>query len=138
MGRLDDVRRTARTEAGKPLAKAIEFAEAAQTALCDNRWNAAGLSAVHAGISAADAALIASAGIHSISQDHGAVVLLLDDQVPEFTATQRRQLGGLLKMKNRIAYEQRLLTEVEARQLVDHAKRLTRWARGVVGGHSQT
>jgi len=35
-------------------------------------------------------------------------------------------------MKNQVAFEQRLLTYVEARQLVDQAMRLTRWAEGVV------
>jgi hypothetical protein len=101
----------------------------------ESRWNAAGRTAVHAGICAGDAALIASAGIRSTSPDHGVLVKLLDDQVPEFTGGQRRQLGGLLKMKNVVAYEQRPLTEAEARQLVDHARRLTAWAIGVVEGH---
>lgn len=130
-----ETRATPRAEALKPLAKCVEFAEAAHAALGDSRWNAAGLSAIHAGISAGDAALIASAGLRSASQDHGVVVSLLDAQVPEFTATQRRQLGGLLKMKNRVAYEQRLLTETEARQLVDHSGRLVNWARQVVSHH---
>lgn len=35
-------------------------------------------------------------------------------------------------MKNVVAYEERLLTENEARQLVDQARRLTRWASDVV------
>jgi hypothetical protein len=38
---------------------------------------------------------------------------------------------GLLRMKNVVAYEQRLLSETEARQLVDHARRLVRWSSGV-------
>ena len=38
-------------------------------------------------------------------------------------------------MKNAVAYEQRLLSEIEARQLVDHAKRLLRWAEQVVESH---
>jgi len=62
-------------------------------------------------------------------------VTLLEQQVPEFTATQRRQLGGLLKMKNQVAYEERLLTDVEARQLLDHAVRLARWAERAVDAH---
>ena len=113
----------------------MEFATSAKSDLRETRWDSAGLTAIHAGISAADAAIIASAGLRSTSQDHGAVLQLLDDQVPEFTATQRRQLGGLLKMKNRVAYEQRLLAETEARQLVDQADRLARWAQRVVNDH---
>ena len=135
MPRSDDLRSTPRGDARAALAKCHEFTVTAQGALGAGNWNAAGLNAIHAGIAAADAALIASAGLRSASQDHGAVITLLDQQVPEFAATQRRQLGGLLKMKNQVAYEQRLLTEVEARQLVDQAARLARWVTGVVTDH---
>ena len=135
MARLEDIREAPRNEARKPLAKCVEFFDASQAALNAGRWDAAGLAAIHAGICAGDAALIASAGIRSVSKDHGAIVSLLSDQVPEFTTTQGRQLGGLLKMKNRVEYEQRPLTDLEAKQLVDQASRLARWAEHVVADH---
>jgi len=115
--------------------KADEFVASAKDALEESRWNAAGLNAIHAGICAGDAALIASAGLRSASQDHGATIQLLDDQVPEFAKSQQRHLAGLLRMKNQVAYEQRLLTQTEARQLVDHADRLVRWSGDVVDNH---
>ncbi|MDZ4064352.1 MAG: hypothetical protein U1E22_06745 [Coriobacteriia bacterium] len=127
-----ETRATPRGHAAQSLTKCIEFSESAQAALGDRRWNSAGLDAIHAGVAAADAALIATAGLRSISKDHGAAMDLIETGVPEFTATQRRQLAGLLKMNNQVAYEQRLLTEMEARQLVDHATRLAKWATGVV------
>ena len=135
MPRRDDVRAATRSDARAALVKCLEFMATAQDALGSGKWNSAGLNAIHAGIAAADAALIASAELRSASQDHGAVVALLEQQVPEFTTTQRRQLGGLLKMKNQVAYEQRLLTDVEARQLVDHSARLARWAKRTVEAH---
>ncbi|MDZ4169824.1 MAG: hypothetical protein U1E26_09230 [Coriobacteriia bacterium] len=121
-----------RAEARNALLKASEMNTAAASELASGRWNSAGLNAVHAGICAADSALIASETIRSASQDHGVVMALLEELVPEFAATQRRQLGGLLKMKNVVAYEQRLLNEVEARQMVDQANRLTRWASALI------
>lgn len=121
-----------RDDARKALQKAEQFLASAQDDLKQSRWTAAGLSAVHAGISAGDAALIASAGIRSTSQDHGVALELLEDNVSDFGVTQRRQLGGLIKMKNTVAYEQRLLAPDEAKQLVDQASRLTRWAGAVV------
>jgi predicted nucleotidyltransferase len=130
-----NVRPAPRSGARTSLAKSHEFSSAAIASLADSRWDAAGLTAIHSGICSADAALIASAGVRSTSGDHGAVLGLLEEQVPEFTATRRRQLGGLLKMKNKVAYEQRPLTEAEARQLVDHASRLGAWARTVVEAH---
>jgi len=122
-------------EAKRSIVKATEFVETAKSSLGSNRWNAAGLSAIHAGISAADAALIAVTGLRSVAKDHGAVTELLAESAAGFTATQRRQLGGLLKLKNQVAYESRLLMEIEARQLVDHAVRLTRWAKRLVDEH---
>lgn len=108
------------------------IAEAGVASRDAKKWNAAGLAAVHSGIAAVDAAVIASAGVRSISADHRSVITLLELHVAEFSATQHRQLTGLLQMKNAVAYEQRLLTETEARQLVDHARRLAKWAEGVV------
>lgn len=115
--------------------KAEELAASAAAELAASRWNASGLAAIHAGICSADAALIATAAVRSTSPDHGAVLALLEKRVPQFEAPQRRQLSGLLKMKNKVSYEQRLLTETEARQLVDHATRLATWARGIVATH---
>lgn len=134
----DETREVPRRHATGSLTKATEFAETAQTALGGRKRNAAGLAAIHAGISAADAALIATDGVRSISKDHGAVVRLLESRAPRFTAAQRRQLLGLLKMKNQVAYDARLLTEVEARQLVEHATRLVKWATALVVDSPET
>jgi HEPN domain-containing protein len=122
-----------RGQAADVLRKASEFLESADNDLDQHRWTAAGLGAIHAGMTAADAALIAQTGLRSTSQNHGVVVELLDDHVADFSAAQRRQLTGLLKMKNTVAYEQRTLAEVESRQLVDSARRLVRWADALLG-----
>ncbi len=122
-------------ETRNSLAKAAEFLHSARDDHVASRWTAAGLAAIHAGIAAGDAALIAGAGIRSASQDHSAAVEMLSADVVEFRAAQKRHFSGLLKMKNTVAYEQRMLTEVESRQLVDHAERLVKWARGVVESH---
>lgn len=121
-----------RGTARKSLAKAEEFCEGAQVMMDAGRPNSAALAAIHAGIAAADAALIASAGVRSSARDHGAVIPLLESRVDDFGSIQRRQLMGLLKMKNTVAYEDRLVTDLEARQLVDQAKRLTKWSRDTV------
>ena len=133
--RIDDTRPAERGQARSYLAKALEFHETARVAVAADRWNAAGLSAIHAGLSAADAALVASAGLRSSSKDHGAAVALLRQLVPEAGAAQERQLTGLLAMKNTIAYEQRMLTQEEAKTLTTNAGRLVRWASGVVSSH---
>ena len=131
-----ETRAVPKGEARRVFLKAEEFLAGASASRAASRWNAAGLDAIHAGIAAADAALIALVGHRSASRDHGDALELLAQASPAFTAVQRRQFGGLLKMKNAVAYEQRLLTEVEARKLVDHAVRFVGWAGEVVKKHS--
>ena len=128
-----DTRPVPEGEAVKAVAKAREFLAAAEASLAASRWNAAGLDAIHAGIAAGDAALIASAGKRSVSKDHYDVVGMLAEAEPAFLGPQQRQLTGLLKTKNSVAYEQRLLTEMDARRLFDHARRFLRWSASVVG-----
>lgn len=132
-----ETRPVPKSEARSALQKAEEFLAAASVSREAGRWNAAGLDAIHAGIAAADAALIATMGVRSISKDHGEVLEMLSESNKSFAAAQRRQLGGLLKMKNAVAYEQRLLTEVDARKLVDHANRFVGWSERVVIGETR-
>ena len=135
MGKRHSVRTVQRGEARKSLAKAKEFLQAARDGRVASRWTAAGLAAIHAGIAAGDAALIAAAGVRSASQDHSAILDILGNEVDAFRGAHRRQLTGLLKMKNTVAYEGRLLTDVESRQLLDFAERLVAWAGMVVEKH---
>ncbi len=110
------------------LKKAQQFLEAAQSELANERWDAAGLSAIHSGICAADAVLIRVAGLRSASQDHEHVSTMLLRSAPSFKGNPRTQLLSLLKMKNTVAYEQRLITQQEAVGLVTAATRLLSWA----------
>jgi hypothetical protein len=128
LNRADTTRSIDRNAARKYLAKAGEFLATAETALGDERWNAAGLNAIHAGISAADAVVVASAGVRSAAKDHGAIVDLLQSSVDRVPAASMRQLSGLLGMKNTVEYEQRLLKASEARTLVQQAGRFCAWA----------
>ena len=132
MGRSENTRDVGRDHAQKYLTKAREFSAVAEAALAEHRWNAAGLNAIHAGISAADAAVVASSGLRSSSKDHSTAADLLRDSVKDATASQARQLAGLLGMKNTVEYEQRLVTETEARSLVAQSSRLVRWSAKVV------
>jgi hypothetical protein len=127
-----ETRSVPKSEARQVFLKAEEFLAGASASLDAARWNTAGLDAIHAGLAAADAAMIALVGHRSASRDHGDALELLAKSSKSFAAAQRRQFGGLLKMKNAVAYEQRLLNEVEARKLVDHAVRFVGWARGIV------
>lgn len=121
--------RTATKQEGKiALKKAMQFAEAAKNEFSEERWDSAGLNAVHSGICAADAVLIHVVGVRSASQDHANISTMLAKSVAAFKGSPRTQLLGLLKMKNTVAYEQRLITQREASDLVNAATRFLSWA----------
>lgn len=110
------------------LAKGREFAEVADRALSDQHYNGAGLAAVHAGISLGDAVLGSVAGLRCTERDHGAILALLEQHVAAFTATRRRQLASLLRLKNTVEYDQHPLNAAEATAAVENARRLAAWA----------
>jgi|SRR5450759_1664896 len=117
-----------RDAARRYLEKGREFADMAEQALSDRRFNGAGLAAVHAGISLGDAVLASVAGLRSTEKDHGAIVGLLEHNVAAFTVTRRRQLIGLLRLKNTVEYDQHPLNASEAAAFVENARRLVGWA----------
>jgi hypothetical protein len=62
-----ETRAVLKSEARRLFLKAEEFLAGASASRAASRWNAAGLDAIHAGIAAADAALIALVGHRSAS-----------------------------------------------------------------------
>jgi len=124
-----------RAQAKKFFTKARQYLESAQLLLENERFDAAGLAAIHSAIAASDATLGFAIGARSAAQDHMAVVALLSKQVDEFGATQQRQLVGLLRMKSTIAYDDRLISQDEAWVLVAQAERYCNWASETIKRH---
>lgn len=120
------------------LAKAEEFADAAQAEYAAGRNAACGLAAVHAGISACDALTAHVRGVVSTAKNHTEAVGVLrtcfDGHIPQ---PHEQQLIGLLAVKNDIEYSGRALKPERARTVLDQATRFTKWARDVVGGESR-
>jgi HEPN domain-containing protein len=121
-----------REEARAYLEKAMEFHSKAITTSIDESWNAAGLLAVHSAISAADSLLAFSTGLRSTAQDHKAVVNLMkkQDSGSAEWATQANRLGQIVARKNVVEYEGRLISEKDARYLVQQAGRFLDWVKG--------
>lgn len=108
--------------------KAREFLEIAQTALVGEQWDTAGLSAIHSGISAADAVCSYHGGVRSAGQDHRVAADLLVTTMGESSRDAARHLQRLVAKKNLVEYEQRRLIQSEAEDLVHHARRFLVWA----------
>jgi len=119
-----------RSEARLHLEKAVQFLEQAQSGLLANRHDAALLDAIHAAISATDAATIALGGVRSTDPDHQRAADLLEEVAAAPEGRERaRQLRALLARKNSVEYESRRATTKDARDGVERAGRITAWAK---------
>lgn len=102
--------------------KSQNFLRAAEAAMGDRNFDAAGLAGVHSVISACDALTVARLGIRSTAQDHQEVLRLLEATgAPNQVLTQVREV---LSMKNKAEYEARELTVLEAQRVVTRAGRI--------------
>ena len=114
------------------LAKADDFASMLDLALAEGKWNSAGLQAVHAVISASDAVIVYYGGVRSVELDHREVVGLLHDIIGEAAATAGRHVSRVIAKKNLVEYEGRSITQTEAREMAEHAKRFLEWVTGLL------
>lgn len=104
-----------KSKAAVYLRKASDFARSMEAALSDRNFDGAGLSGIHAVISACDALTVARLGLRSTAQDHQEVLkLLVLCDVPTAFLTQVRET---LAVKSRVEYEARQLSEEEADRL---------------------
>jgi uncharacterized protein (UPF0332 family) len=124
-----------RPQAQTYLNKAKEFLVASREAMKEDRWNSAGLLAIHAAISSADALLGYQAGYRSTSPDHRVAATLLKELGVGSAdrSDQIRRFKRILSKKNIVEYEARQITQKEASYLVEQADRFVNWAREVMG-----
>jgi hypothetical protein len=109
-------------------AKARDFAFMMDISIEEEKWNSAGLQAVHAVISASDAVIVYYGGVRSAELDHREVVGLLQDIIGEGMSAAGRHVTRVIAKKNLVEYEERLITPKEARDMAEHARRFLDWA----------
>lgn len=122
-------RSVARERHATYLKKAKEFLRAAESALQAGDWDAVGLNAVHAAISAADAVLVYYGGVRSTGEHHDVSGLLRQHVQDEQLGSKIQTLSKVLAYKNLAAYEDREVTEAEARDAEKLARRFLEWAQ---------
>lgn len=111
------------------LKKAREFLRASESALELGDWDAVGLNAVHAAISAADALLAYYGGVRSTGESHHDVAGLLRQHIiDDHLGSKIQTLSKVLGYKNLSAYEDREVTEAEGRDAEKLARRFLEWA----------
>lgn len=103
--------------------------------LAEEDFNAAGLLAVHAAISANDAVTGQYGQKRSAGEEHQKAADLLREAAPAGAREwhlQANRLNRIVGKKNLIAYEGRHLTPKESSWLVEQAERFVGWAKEVV------
>lgn len=127
------VGKTSKEDYEKFLKKADEYCEMMRQSLDRKKWNAAGLNAIHSGISANDAVLTFFFGLRSISPKHDdAVKLLVSMMKREDTESKAKHLRHLISMKNTVEYDGRLLSRREAESLAKNAERFLDWVKSLL------
>lgn len=122
----------AKSEYRNFLAKAREFGSMMELAIAEGKWNAAGLQAVHAVISASDAVIVYYGGVRSSELDHREVVGLLHDIIGESAAVAGRHVSRVIAKKNLVEYEGRSIPQKDAREMAEHAQRFFEWVEGML------
>lgn len=130
MTRIGKTVSASRAEGRLYVEKATQFLVEAQTAIEQSRHDAAMLNAIHAAISASDAATSSLAGRRSADPDHQRAVDLLEEVAggSEEIKARVKQMRLLLAKKNVVEYESRRATAKEAKEAVQRAERIVRWA----------
>jgi len=110
--------------------KAQEYAEAAVSELESERYIAATILAIHAGISAGDAVCGARLGERAAGEDHDQVLTPLQQAGPD-GAMIGKDLRRLLPLKTKTEYEPDDVAQGVARKAVERAQRCVAIARAV-------
>ncbi|OGC21427.1 hypothetical protein A2291_07915 [candidate division WOR-1 bacterium RIFOXYB2_FULL_42_35] len=113
--------------------KSGDFFKSAKSNLETGNWNAAGLDAVHAAISANDALLVYSHGIRSSSKSHDDAVKLTASLISkEGVKEALNHLRRIIAKKNLIEYEGKCFFRSDAESIVLHADRFLSWVKGIL------
>lgn len=130
MTREPQTRRVDRSAARVFWNRSQQCASMMNEAIERGHWEAAGVNAVHAAISANDAVLVALRGIKPSSANHKDAVRVLLSQLKEEDARKAaKRLGVIVAKKSRVEYDEKRFTEKEAREIVLDAQRFLEWAK---------
>ena len=130
MTREPQTRKVERSAASVFWNRSRQCAAMMEEALNRGQWEAAGVNAVYAAISANDAVLAALRGLRPSSADHKDAARVLLSQLKEEDAQKAgKRLGVIVAKKSRVEYDDKRFTEKEARDVVTDTQRFLEWAK---------
>jgi len=111
------------------LEKARQSSAAMHLAFEEGLWNAAGENAVRCAIHACDALTVAIGGVRSSSKKHEDAARLLAEVVKgKDVKEMSNRLLGIIRMKNPVDYDSRLLRKRDAQKVVRDVGIFLAWA----------
>lgn len=114
------------------LVRAEECLSAAKHSLSLNQWNASAINAIHSGIASLDALCVYYLGQRHAGQNHEDAITLfrsIKQLNREDIDTIANRVIKILKMKNMAEYEERLVHQTEAHNILKDAERLLEAAK---------
>lgn len=114
------------------LVRAEECLSAAKHSLSLNQWNASAISAIHSGIASLDALCVYYLGQRHAGQSHEDAITLfrsIKQLNRKDIDTIANRVIKILKMKNMAEYEERLVHQTEAHNILKDAERLLEAAK---------
>ncbi len=129
-------RRVVRAQGMNYLRKAVQHLTNAHAARVAENWDSAVLLAVHAAISAVDAATVSYGEVRSMSPTHTDQVRLIRVLFHSTEPAERaaRQLAAVLDRKHSVEYEARPCAAPDAEAAIKQAERVLAWAQAVCQG----
>ena len=114
--------------------KAREFLEGAKAEMEKGKWNSSAVLSVHAVISACDAVCARFMHLRYSGADHMQAVELLGGLSIERTGIESKlkQARRAISLKNTAEYEDKLIRQGDAQEMLRDAERLVEWAESKV------
>jgi len=115
--------------------KAIEFLKGAMTQADNEEWNSSAVLSIHAVISACEAVCARFLQLRHGGADHMQAVELLGSLPLERSEIESKlkQARRVISMKNAAEYEDRLIKQSEALEMLKDAQRLVEWVENKLG-----
>lgn len=109
------------------LVRAEECLSAAKQSCAQGHWNASSISAIHSGIASLDALCVYYLGQRHAGQNHEDAITLFKN-IQQLDREDINSIANrvirILKMKNMAEYEERLVHQAEAQNILKDAERL--------------
>lgn len=117
-----------KSDSASYMKRAKELLESMRNNIIIENWNATVIDGVHAAISMNDALTVMASGKRSTGDSHYDAVELLKQSIPQNMDPDLSRLRRIVGIKSHVEYGPSLVTEKEAKSVVQDVERFFSWA----------